>query len=171
MKSMQAWNWPVLNSCELSIHLACKKNHLKHSLRSLFLFVSPCTCHNYRCNIGKVVVGILSNIWTFSKSQIWLSDLHYHFFFFTRIVDFNLHLFSICKIEHLVLCLRTICISFSKFSLLLPLAHLSIRFFIFSTFRISLCIRTISSVCVCDRCCKSISLLCHLSYTSVLQIC
>ena len=161
MKPMQAWNWPVLNSFELSIHLACKKKkNLKHFLRSLYLFISPCTCHNYWCNIGKVVVGILSHIWTFTFT-----------FFFTRRVDFNLHLFSIRKIEHLVLCLRTICISFSKFFLLLPLTHLSIRFFIFSTFRISLCIRTISSGCVCDRCCKSTSLLCHLSYTLVLQIC
>ena len=45
---------------------------------NLYLFISPCTCHNCWC-IGKVVVGILSNIWTVSKSRVWLSDFHFFF--------------------------------------------------------------------------------------------
>lgn len=36
------------------------------------------------------------------------------FYLSARRVDLYLHLFAISKFEHLVICLRTICISFSK---------------------------------------------------------
>ena len=88
------------------------------------------------------MVGILSNIWIF--------------FLYARRVDFNLHLFSISKVEHLVICLRTICISFSKVfcCYLPPIFFYQVVGLFFSTFRSSLCIRAIisslsvSAICV-----------------------